>query len=58
MCKKSLKASKLVPKWEGPYLICEAYDSGYYLISRLKYEGYLEPIKKIGSNYITLYVPS
>lgn len=28
---KGLNASKFVPKWGGPYIISEAYDSGYYL---------------------------
>lgn len=31
---KGLSASKFTPKWEGPYLIREAYESGYYLIYR------------------------
>lgn len=41
---KGSSASKFSPKWEGPYIIREAYNSGYFLISRLDWEGYLAPI--------------
>ena len=26
--------SKFVPKWEGPYIIREAHDSGYYYLTK------------------------
>lgn len=31
---KGTNVSKFSPKWEGPYVVREAYDSGYFLISR------------------------
>lgn len=41
---KGISASKFAPKWEGPYFVREAYDSGYYLISRPVSENCLAPI--------------
>lgn len=32
---KGLSVSKFAPKWEGPYLVWEAYSSGYYLIQKI-----------------------
>lgn len=41
---KGSNASKFAPKFEGPYIIHEAYDIGYFLISQSNSEGYLSPI--------------
>lgn len=41
---KGTNASKFSPKWEGPYVVREAYDSGYFLISRPDLNGYLAPM--------------
>ena len=33
--KKNLpRSSKFAPKWEGPYIIRKAYDSGYYYFTK------------------------
>lgn len=31
---KGLSVSKFAPQWKGPYVIMEAFNSGYFLISR------------------------
>lgn len=32
---KALNDSMFAPKWEGPYIICEACNSGYHSMARL-----------------------
>ena len=32
--KNVLGPSKFAPKWEGPYIIREAHDSGYYYLAK------------------------
>ena len=32
--KNVLGPSKFAPKWEGPYIIKKAYDSGYYYLTK------------------------
>ena len=36
--------SKFTPSWEGPYLIKEANDSGYYRLATAEGESLMEPI--------------
>lgn len=36
-----LSASKFAAKWVGTYIILEAFDSDYYLISRPNLENYM-----------------
>jgi hypothetical protein len=36
--------SKFAPNWEGPYLICEAYDSGYYKLAKVDSTTLADPI--------------
>lgn len=55
MC-KSLSASKFALKWEGRLIICEAYDSCYYLTSRTNSKVTRPPLMQYGSNYITVDV--
>lgn len=43
---KGLTTSNLAPKWEGHYILREAYDSGYYLISRPNSEDQLALINE------------
>jgi hypothetical protein len=38
--------SKFVPNWEGPYLICEANDSGYYKLSKADGTILADPINR------------
>jgi hypothetical protein len=37
-------SSKFAPNWEGPYLIREAYDSGYYKPSTTNGTTLVDPI--------------
>ena len=42
--KNVLRPSKFVPKWEGPYIIKEAHDSGYYYLTKKDGTVLTEPI--------------
>lgn len=52
---KGLNAPKFAPIWEGPYLVREAYTSGYYLISRPDSQNCLAPIN---GRWLKLYYSS
>lgn len=41
---KGLKASKFASNREGLYIVCEAYDNDYFLISRPNFDDLLAPI--------------
>lgn len=47
--KKGLSASKIAPKWEGPYVIREAYDSRYFLLKISRH-----PLMLNGCNLLSL----
>ena len=32
------------PKWEGPYVVKEAHDSGYYYLARMDGTSLVDPI--------------
>lgn len=51
---KGMNASKFALKWQGPYIILEAYDSGYYFISPPNLKYYLTPINE---KWLKLYLP-
>ena len=38
--------SKFVPKWEGPYIIREAHDSGYYYLTKKDGTFLTDPINR------------
>ena len=40
------KPSKFAPKWEGPYIIKEAHDSGYYYLAKKDGTALADPIKR------------
>lgn len=51
---RGLNIFKFVLKWKGPYIIREAYDSGYYLVCQPNSEGYLA---SINSKWRKMYYP-
>lgn len=51
---KGLVASKFTPKLEGSYIVHEAYDSGYYLISQLNSKVTYHLLEGSGLNCILL----
>lgn len=51
---KDLNASKFSSKWEGLYIVHEAYDNGYYLSSRPHSEGHLAPVNEKWLNFYYL----
>ena len=40
------KPSKFAPKWEGPYIIKEAHDNGYYYLAKKDGTALADPIKR------------
>ena len=42
--KNILGPSKFTPKWEGPYVVKEAHDSGYYYLARMNGTSLANPI--------------
>ena len=42
--KNVLGSSKFDPKWEGPFIIREAYDSGYYYLRKEDGTALMDPI--------------
>jgi len=38
--------SKFSPKWEGPYIIKEAHDSGYYYLTKEDGIALMDPINE------------
>ena len=38
------RPSKFTPKWEGPYIIREAHDSGYYYLAKEDVTALADPI--------------
>lgn len=51
---KRLSVSKFAHNLEGPYVIREAYDSGYFFISETNLEDVLPPVK---ANWLKLFYP-
>lgn len=39
-----LGPSKFAPKWEGPYIVKEAHDSGYYYLAKVHGTSLADPI--------------
>nr|POE55827.1 hypothetical protein CFP56_43346 [Quercus suber] len=44
--KNVTRPSKFAPKWEGPYIIREAHDSGYYYLTKEDETTLTDPINE------------
>ena len=40
------RPSKFAPKWEGPYIIREAHDNGYYYLVKEDETALVDPINR------------
>ena len=44
--KNAPRPSKFAPKWEGPYIIREAHDNGYYYLVKEDETALVDPINR------------